>query len=123
MQCAKCGGKGTVFGEGTASIPCPNCGGSGQVFPEMFQGCRHDYPPDHVFVAGGPHYHSLTAYPRSEKTLLDEYAIAAMGMFRPPMGTDVELIASDAFNVAAAMLREKMRRDEVGNVKEKEVEK
>ena len=57
------------------------------------------------------------------KTLLDEYAIAAMGMFRPPMGTDVELIASDAFNVAAAMLREKMRRDEVGNVKEKEVEK
>ena len=69
------------------------------------------------------------------KTLLDEYAIAAMQAIigKTPLGTceDCEfppefinsphnMTAGGAYEYAAAMMREKMRRDEMGNVKEVE---
>ena len=54
------------------------------------------------------------------KTLLDEFAMAAMA------GSDLAIwkingaggLADNCYNVAAAMMKERARRDEIGNVKE-----
>ena len=123
MQCVRCGGKGTVFGEGTASIPCPNCGGTGYIMDDMMRGYYHHFP------TGSPCSSSWSPS-QPVKTLLDEYAIAAMqGMLaNPEVMADIadestESLAKAysimAWTYAAAMLREKMRRDEMGNVKGK----
>lgn len=68
--------------------------------------------------------------PQPVKTLLDEYAIAAMcalvakypaeKLFPNEALEKQDGLALGAYEYAAAMMREKMRRDEMGNVKEVE---
>ena len=72
--------------------------------------------------------------PKPSKTLLDEFAMAAMAAIvgkRPymtvsnerEMETALMIIRSDvrgAYEIAAAMMKERARRDEMGNVKEVE---
>ncbi len=68
---------------------------------------------------------------RGEKTLLDEFAMAALKGLLSSDGyvwidcdiggdgiTGEEAVSKEAFEVAAAMMAERARRDETGNVKE-----
>lgn len=68
--------------------------------------------------------------PIREKTLLDEFAMAAMGVILDkgilhgmpdetnPFVVDAALCAKSSYDYAAAMMAERARRDEMGNVKE-----
>ena len=77
-------------------------------------GCRPNYPKPEVDDDCGT--------PQPVKTLLDEFAMAAME------GSDLAIwkingaggLADNCYNVAAAMMKERGRRDEIGNVKEVE---
>ena len=99
MTCKLCGGlgKGALRG-----MICPACGGTGVT------------PADNT---GTP----------AEKTLLDEFAMAAMaaiiGKHKPETVPVDEWFtehrtARGAYSYAAAMMAERARRDEMGNVKE-----
>ena len=64
----------------------------------------------------------------NKKTLLDEFAMAAMAAIvgKIPLGTcyedeedpDYGMTARGAYSYATAMMQERNRRDEMGNVKE-----
>ena len=101
MRCKLCGGLGIFYGNSTAGTACPVCGGTGMA--------------------------RATVSTPAEKTLLDEFAIAAMaaiiGKHKP------ETVALDewateyrtaigAYDYATAMMQERNRRDEMGNMKE-----
>ena len=99
MTCKLCGGlgKGALRG-----MICPACGGTGMA-------------------------RAAVSTP-AEKTLLDEFAMAAMAAIigKIPLGTRDEdeedpecgMTARGAYSYAAAMMKERNRRDEMGNVKE-----
>jgi len=98
MTCRLCGGlgKGALRG-----MICPACGGTGTT--------------DNMSTP-------------AEKTLLDEFAIAAMAAIisksEHSISTTFEAMekinqtCGGAYEYAAAMMRERNRRDEMGNVKE-----
>ena len=101
MTCKLCRGLGIVYGNPLTGTVCPVCGGTGMA-------------------------RAAVSTP-AEKTLLDEFAMAAMaaiiGKHKP------ETVALDewateyrtaigAYDYAAAMMAERNRRDEMGNVKE-----
>lgn len=83
---------------------------------------------------GGVGYIAIEEKPQPVKTLLDEFAMAAMAAIvgkRPYMTvsngdsdaleTALMIVRSDvngAYTVAAAMMKERARRDEMGNAKE-----
>ena len=129
--CPQCRGTGIYVT--TGSNVCPSCKGTGviDVSSDMFQGCRHNFPPDHVWSTGSGD--NVIGNPRtnaSSKTLLDEFAMAAMtGVIACPVDSGFvwrddptfgEFIASSSFDIAAAMMKERARRDEMGSVKEVE---
>ena len=102
MTCKLCRGLGVVYVNPLTGTVCPACGGTGMA-------------PAAVSTP-------------AEKTLLDEFAIAAMAaivskteMEITPFYSVKEKIrqtADGAYCYAAAMMRERARRDEMGNVKE-----
>ena len=85
-------------------------------------GCRPNYPKPEVDDDCGT--------PQPTKTLLDEFAKEAMGklieissgttMPREELGYVYNFISEQAWGFAAAMMKERARRDEMGNVKEVE---
>ena len=99
MTCKLCGG----LGKALRGMICPACGGTGVT------------PADNMSTP-------------AEKTLLDEFAMAAMAAIigKIPLGTRDEdeedpecgMTARGAYSYAAAMMKERNRRDEMGNVKE-----
>jgi hypothetical protein len=93
-MCRLCGGVGVVYGRNTtANRVCPACGGTGTA-------------------------RAAVSAP-AEKTLLDEFAVAAMqGLVSGHYDGGVRGIVAQAYDVAAAMMKERNRRDEMGNVKE-----
>lgn len=100
MTCKLCKGSGIVYGSLLSGTVCPVCGGTGTT--------------DNM---GTP----------AEKTLLDEFAIAALnGAMAGPSQTRIngrlcensKDYALFSYDFAAAMMRERNRRDEMGNVKE-----
>ena len=127
--CPKCSGTGKFIT--TGSTECPMCKGVGfiDVLPDQMQGRWHNYPHDHAWqttarVNGFPEGYGYD----NKKTLLDEFAMAAMAAIvgKIPLGTcdegeedpDHGMTARGAYSYAAAMMRERARRDEMGNVKE-----
>jgi len=99
MTCKLCGGLGRGALRG---MICPDCGGTGMA-------------PGAVSTP-------------AEKTLLDEFAMAAMAAIisksEHSISTTFEAMekinqtCGGAYEYAAAMMRERNRRDEMGNVKE-----
>lgn len=126
--CPRCGGAGHWVQE-TAGKPytvrCEECKGSGmvEVSSVMTQGCVH-----YGIRTGATNDPYWKLQP--SKTLLDEFAMAAMtGVIACPVDSGFvwrddptfgEFIASSSFDIAAAMMKERARRDEIGNVKEVE---
>ncbi len=132
--CPKCSGTGKFIT--TGSTECPMCKGVGfiDVLPDQMQGRWHNYPPDHAWqttarVNGFPEGYGYD----NKKTLLDEFAMAAIAgtcanseyeklrqaldcMFSEEKQTSA--LVSVCYDYAAAMMRERNRRDEMGNVKE-----
>ena len=104
MTCQLCRGLGIVYGTPLTGTVCPACGGTGTA--------------------------PTTASPPAEKTLLDEFAIAAMAAIISKTEMEVapsylfkekiRQTADGAYCYATAMMRERARRDEMGNVKEAE---
>lgn len=105
MTCKLCYGTGVVYGNPLTGHLCPACGGTG--------------------MAGA------TVSTPAEKTLLDEFATAAMAAIigKIPAGereyfeedelnSPYDRAAGGAYSYASAMMRERNRRDEMGNVKE-----
>ena len=101
MTCKLCRGLGIVYVNPLTGIVCPACGGTGTAPSEKKK--------------------------PAEKTLLDEFAMAAMaaiiGKHKPETVPLDEWLAehrtaAGAYSYAAAMMKERARRDEMGNVKE-----
>jgi DnaJ-class molecular chaperone len=100
--CRLCNGTGIISSVGLTGCTCPVCGGTGTTTSEKKR--------------------------PAEKTLLDEFAMAAMAaivskteMEITPFYSVKEKIqqtAGGAYSYAAAMMAERNRRDEMGNVKE-----
>jgi len=101
MTCKLCGGLGIVYGNPLTGTVYPVCGGTGVT--------------DNMSTP-------------AEKTLLDEFAMAAMAAIISKAPYDITPlcevegkisgICGGAYEYAAAMMRERARRDEMGNVKE-----
>ncbi len=102
MTCRLCRGLGIVYGNPLTEIVCPACGGTGTAPSEKKK--------------------------PAEKTLLDEFAVAAMAAIvsksEHSISTTFEAMekinqtCGGAYEYATAMMRERARRDEMGNVKE-----
>ena len=84
-------------------------------------GCRPNYPKPEVDDGCGT--------PQPVKTLLDEFAMAAMeGLMAMPANvvidgkktTSLSGYATASYGMAFYMMKERARRDEIGNVKEVE---
>ncbi len=112
MTCRLCKGSGIVYGSPLSGIVCPACGGAGIARTGTGMACAAVSTP-------------------AEKTLLDEFAMAAMAAMigKAPHGeceyfeedrlnSPYNMTAGGAYCYAAAMMRERNRRDEMGNVKE-----
>ena len=127
--CPKCSGTGKFIT--TGSTECPMCKGVGfiDVLPDQMQGRWHNYPPDHARQTTA----SVNGFPKgygydNKKTLLDEFAIAAMAAIisksEHSISTTFEAMekinqtCGGAYEYATAMMAERNRRDEMGNVKE-----
>ena len=117
--CPKCSGTGRFIT--TGSTECPMCKGVGfiDVLPDQFQGRWHNYPPDHAWQTTA----SVNGLPKgygydNKKTLLDEFAMAAPCRVFEEGHHGMASFASSAYCYAAAMMRERNLRDEMGNVKE-----
>ncbi len=105
MTCKLCRGLGIVYGNPLTGIVCPACGGTGMA--------------------------RASVSTPAEKTMLDEFAMAAMvAIIRktPPctceyyeedeLNSPCNMAAGGAYSYAASMMKERNRRDEMGNVKE-----
>ena len=97
---------------------CERLGGSNKAHHDKVVACR-------AFLGEPSINNDAIGVPRTNapvKTLLDEFAMAAMA------GSDLAIwkingaggLADNCYNVAAAMMAERARRDEMGNVKEVE---
>jgi hypothetical protein len=109
----------------TKNVECEMCGNQFYVEVEerkmdMTQGCNH-----YGITTGQSS--PVNGFPKSygydnKKTLLDEFAMAAMRGLIFDVNPEVCLswvpIAQNAYNMAAVMVKEKMKRDEMGNIKE-----
>jgi len=101
MTCKLCRGLGVTYGNSLTGTVYPVCGGTGMT--------------DNMSTP-------------AEKTLLDEFAVAAMEAIisksEHSISTTFEAMekinqtCGGAYSYAAAMMRERARRDEMGNVKE-----
>ena len=101
---------------GIKVIKCQCCKGSGV------------YDQGQCGYCGGVGYIAIEEKPQPVKTLLDEFAKEAMGklieissgttMPREELGYVYNFISEQAWGFAAAMMKERARRDEIGNVKE-----
>lgn len=102
MTCKLCGGWGGAYGNQLTRTVCPACGGTGMA-------------------------RAAVSTP-AEKTLLDEFAVAAMAAIisksEHSISTTFEAMekinqtCGGAYSYAAAMMAERNSRDEMGNVKE-----
>ena len=117
--CPKCSGTGKFIT--TGSTECPTCKGVGfiDVLPDQMQGRWHNYPPDHAWQTTA----RVNGFPKgygydNKKTLLDEFAMAAPDRVFSEGHHGMAAFASSAYQYAAAMMRERNLRDEMGNVKE-----
>jgi len=114
--CPKCGGVGVYIT--TGGTICPMCNGAGivDVFPSEMQGCNH-------FGVSSGTTSPVNGFPKSyvydnKKTLLDEFAMALAGSFPyGAFGTFKEM-SRVCYEFAAAMMLERAKRDEMGNIKE-----
>lgn len=92
MTCKLCGGLGVTYGNSLTGTVCPACGGTGMA-------------------------RTAVSTP-AEKTLLDEFAMAAPYRVFEEGHHGMASFASSAYCYAAAMMAERARRDEMGNIKE-----
>jgi len=91
MTCKLCGGLGVAHGNPLTGTVYPVCGGTGVT--------------DNMSTP-------------AEKTLLDEFAMAAPDRVFSEGHHGMAAFASSAYCYATAMMQERNRRDEMGNVKE-----
>jgi len=113
MTCKLCRGLGVVYGNPLTGTVCPACGGTGIARTAV--------------GAGGTGMARAAVSTPAEKTLLDEFAMAAMSAIvlnnrhnetEVPFCGVVSKISALSYKVAAAMMKERNRRDEMGSVKE-----
>lgn len=83
-------------------------------YNECSEASRADEAPDKIRAC--QRFLGIQDGSTSNKTLIDEFAIAAMSALFPPYGTPCDAVAKDAYNIAAAMMAERARRDENGKV-------
>ena len=102
---------------GIKVIKCQCCKGSGV------------YDQGQCGYCGGVGYIAIEEKPQPTKTLLDEFAMAAMeGLMAMPANvvidgkktTSLSGYATASYGMAFYMMKERARRDETGNVKEVE---
>ena len=99
MTCRLCKGSGVVYGSPLSGTVCPACGGAGIARTGTGMACAAVSTP-------------------AEKTLLDEFAMAAPCRVFEEGHHGMASFASSAYCYAAAMMAERARRDEIGNIKE-----